>query len=52
MERRQLAIAIRQQQKIKTPVAIIAATAIYCRVPLIGNDKAFSKIEGLVPLTY
>ena len=42
-EVKNLAIQIRQQQKIKTPDSIIAATAKYLDLPLITSDKGFQK---------
>jgi predicted nucleic acid-binding protein len=44
---RRLAIEIRQQVKIKTPDAIIAATSKYLNIPLITSDKDFKKIPGI-----
>lgn len=40
-------IAIRRSRKIKTPDAIIAATAIVNNLILLSNDSVFSKIPGL-----
>ena len=40
-------IILRKNYKIKLPDAIIAATSIYCDVPLITADKGFSKIKEL-----
>lgn len=36
---RKLAIEIRQQIKIKTPDAIIAATSKYLQIPLVTSDR-------------
>ena len=41
------AIEIRQQNKIKTPDAIIAATAVFLQLPLVTSDKGFKKIKGI-----
>jgi predicted nucleic acid-binding protein len=38
-EIRKLAIEIKQQIKIKTPDAIIAATSRYLQMPLVTSDK-------------
>jgi predicted nucleic acid-binding protein len=46
------AIYLKRKYNIKTPDAIIAATAIHAKVPLISNDKGFNKIKELVVLTY
>jgi predicted nucleic acid-binding protein len=40
-------VAIRRSRKIKTPDAIIAATAIVHNLILITSDNDFNKIEGL-----
>jgi predicted nucleic acid-binding protein len=42
-----LAIELRQQIKIKTPDAIIAATSQYLQIPLVTADKGFKNILGL-----
>ena len=44
---RKLAIEIRQQIKIKTPDAIIAATSQYLKLPLITSDKGFKNVPGI-----
>jgi predicted nucleic acid-binding protein len=41
------AIKLRQSMKIKLPDAIIAATSLYLKVPLLTFDKDFSKIKNL-----
>ncbi len=46
-EIRKLAIEIRQQKKIKTPDAIIAATAMYLQIPIVSSDKGFKNISGI-----
>jgi predicted nucleic acid-binding protein len=46
-EVRKLAIEIRQQNKIKTPDAIIAATSKYLQIPLVTSDKGFKNISGI-----
>lgn len=44
---RKLAIELRQQIKIKTPDAIIAATSMYLQIPLVTSDKHFKNIPGV-----
>jgi predicted nucleic acid-binding protein len=44
---RKLAIEIRQQIKIKTPDAIIAATSKYLQIPLVTSDRGFKNIPGI-----
>jgi hypothetical protein len=46
-EIKNLCIEIKQNSKIKTPDAIVAATSIYFQLPLITADKGFEKIEDL-----
>lgn len=46
-EIRKLAIEIKQEQKIKTPDAIIAATSKYLQIPLVTSDKGFKNIPGI-----
>ena len=46
-EIRKLAIELRQQNRIKTPDAIIAATALYLQLPLVTSDKGFKNIPDL-----
>ena len=41
-------VKLRRGRKIKTPDAIIAATAIVHNFTLITNDKDFSNIPGLI----
>lgn len=42
-----LCINIKQSIKIKTPDAIVAATALSLQIPLITADKGFEKIQDL-----
>jgi predicted nucleic acid-binding protein len=44
---RKLAIEIRQQRKIKTPDAIIAATSRYLQIPIVTSDKGFKNIPDI-----
>jgi predicted nucleic acid-binding protein len=46
-EIRKLAIEIRQQKRIKTPDAIIAATARYLQIPIVSSDKGLKGIAGI-----
>ncbi|MFT4152871.1 type II toxin-antitoxin system VapC family toxin [Parafilimonas sp.] len=46
-EIKSIAIQMRQQSKIKTPDAIIAATASFLQLPLVTSDKGFKKIKGI-----
>jgi predicted nucleic acid-binding protein len=46
-EIRKLAIELRQQVRIKTPDAIIAATSKYLQIPLVTSDKDFKIIPGI-----
>ena len=42
------AVALRRQHNIKTPDAVIAATALVHRLPLATNNlKHFNRVEGL-----
>jgi predicted nucleic acid-binding protein len=43
-------IVIRKRNKIKTPDAIIAATAIVHHLTLITSDNGFNNIAGLMVL--
>jgi predicted nucleic acid-binding protein len=46
-EIKELAIEIKQQNKIKLPDAIIAATSLQLDIPLLTADMGFQKIKGL-----
>lgn len=46
-EIKQMAIELKQKNKIKLPDAIIAATSISLNFPLFTADKYFSKIPNL-----
>jgi predicted nucleic acid-binding protein len=46
-EIRSIAIDIRQNNKIKTPDAIIAATSKYLQIPLVTSDIDFKNIPDL-----
>ena len=44
---KELAIQLKQVNKIKLPDAVIAATAIHLGVPLLTADKTLSKLSGI-----
>ena len=44
---KEITIEIMQQSKMKSPDAIIAATALKYHLPLLTADKAFKKISNL-----
>jgi len=44
---RKLTIELKQQIKIKTPDAIIAATSKYFQIPLVTSDKDFKHVPGI-----
>ncbi len=46
-EIKEICIKIRQQYKMKVPDAIIAATAIYYKIPLVTSDQDFEKIKEI-----
>ncbi|GHT02281.1 hypothetical protein AGMMS49525_05520 [Bacteroidia bacterium] len=46
-EIKEIAIALKQQRAIKTPDALIAATAIHFGLTLVTADKGFKSIQGL-----
>lgn len=46
-EIKDLAIDLRKNFKLKTPDAIIAATAKYFDLPLVTSDKAFDKVKSI-----
>jgi len=47
-----ITIKLKQNQKIKLPDAIIAATSKYMNIPLISADKGFEKILDLQFIKY
>lgn len=49
---KKLAILIRRKYKLKIPDSIVAATAVYCDLPLITADKQFKVISELQLLFY
>jgi predicted nucleic acid-binding protein len=46
-EIKNIAISLRQRYTIKTPDAIIAATAKFLQLPLVTSDKGFAKINDI-----
>lgn len=46
-EIKNITIQLRQQNVVKTPDAIIAATAYFLQLPLVTSDKGFKKIKGI-----
>jgi len=44
---KEIAISLKQQQRLKLPDAVIAATAIYHDLVLFTSDRDFKKIKGL-----
>ena len=44
---KEIAISLKQRQRLKLPDAVIAATAIYHNLVLFTSDKGFKKIKGL-----
>ncbi len=46
-----ITINIRQTKKIRLPDAIIAATAIHYKLPLLSADAGFKNIAGLTLVT-
>jgi predicted nucleic acid-binding protein len=46
-EIKRIAISLRQQFKVKTPDAIIAATSKFLQIPLVTSDKGFKSISDI-----
>ena len=44
---KEIAISLKQRQRLKLPDAVIAATAIYHDLVLFTSDRDFKKIKGL-----
>ena len=44
---KEIAISLKQRQRLKLPDAVIAATAIYHDLVLFISDRDFKKIKGL-----
>jgi len=49
---RERTIALRKQYSIKTPDAIIAATALELSIPLATADRGFSRIDRLTLVNF
>lgn len=49
---KEIVIKLRNNNKIKLPDSIIAATSVYFDIPFITADKGFKKIEELNLLFY
>lgn len=49
---KETAIAIRKNSKIKLPDSIVAATAIYLKIPLISADNIFEKLPSFQFVKY
>ena len=45
-------IFLRRTCKLKTPDAIVAATAYFMNMPLITADKGFNKLQGIEIVLY
>ncbi len=45
-------IGLRRRSRLKLPDAIVAATAIAGRMPLISADRGFERVEGVPLLLY
>ena len=45
-------IEIRINNKVKIPDSIIAATAIYLKIPLVSADKQFKQLEDINLIFY
>jgi len=46
-EIKEVAIRLRQKQSIKVPDAIIAATSVFLKVPLVTSDRGFKNIRDV-----
>jgi predicted nucleic acid-binding protein len=44
---KEIAINLRQSHKLKLPDAIVAATAVHLKVPLLTADKNMSKLKDI-----
>ena len=44
---KKIVIQLKQKYQLKLPDAIIAATSIYCNIPLVTYDSNFNKIEEI-----
>ena len=51
-EIKRLTLIVRRKYKLKLPDAIIAATSLFMKIPLITADVTFKKIEELELILY
>ena len=51
-EVKRLAVNIRRSHRLRLPDAIIAATALYLKVPLLSADRDFEEVNELSLLLY
>jgi predicted nucleic acid-binding protein len=51
-EIKRLTLLVRRKYKLKLPDAIIAATSLFMKIPLITADVSFKKIEELELVLY
>src|SRR3989344_4308542 len=51
-EVKRLAVTIRRNHRLRLPDAIIAATALYLKAPLLSVDRDFEKINELSLFLY
>ena len=51
-EVKRLAVTIRRNHRLRLPDAIIAATALYLKAPLLSADRDFEKINELSLFLY
>jgi predicted nucleic acid-binding protein len=49
---KRLAVKIRRSHRLRLPDAIIAATALYLKVPLLSADRDFEEVNELSLLLY
>lgn len=47
---KELAIELKQNQKIRLPDSVIAASAMHLDLPLLTRDREFSKVKGLTSM--
>lgn len=51
-EIKELAIEYKIQYNLKTPDAIIAATARFLKIPLVTGDKKVSQVENIIVVLF
>lgn len=52
VELKEIIVDIRSSKRLKLPDSIIAATAIYLKIPLMTADKSFQKVPELDLILY